>query len=307
MNKTALLFSGQGAQHVGMGKDLYEAEPVARDLFEIGRQQLGDEFITACFEGPEETLTQTRFCQPALYIHGLALLKILQDRRPNWNFHAAAGLSLGEFTAHAAAGHFSDEDGLTLVATRGRLMQEACDRTNGGMLALIGADEAKANEIAASTSLEIANLNSPGQIVLSGPLDQMDAAVEAAKSLGIKRAVPLQVAGAYHSSLMESARAALSDPLNSTKISDGRFSVYANIHARPVSAADDIRRTLLEQVTGSVRWQQCIQNMIEDGITHFVELGPGGVLAGMCKRINKEIPTLSLSTLTQLEECPDEL
>lgn len=307
MTKTALLFSGQGAQHVGMGKDLYDADPLARELFEAGRHLLGEEFIQACFEGPEDVLTETRYCQPALYLHGLALLRILKQRHPRWTFHAAAGLSLGEFTAHAAAGHFSEEDGLKLVATRGRLMQEACDRTRGGMLALIGADEAQASKIAASTTLEIANLNSPGQIVLSGPLDQMDAAMAAAREQGIKRAVPLQVAGAYHSSLMDSARTALADPLNTTSITDGHFPVYANIHARPVTSPDDIRRTLLEQVTGSVRWQQCIENMIQDGITRFIELGPGGVLAGMCKRINKEIPCLSLSNLNQLEECPDEL
>lgn len=290
-----------------MGQDLYEAEPLAQDIFEIGRRHLGDEFIKSCFEGPEEILTETRFCQPALYLHGLALLKILRARRPLWTFHAAAGLSLGEFTAHAAAGHFSLEDGLKLVATRGRLMQEACDQSHGGMLALIGANEEQASEIATSTTLEIANLNSPGQIVLSGPLDQMDAAIQAARELGVKRAVPLQVAGAYHSSLMESARTALSDPLKSTVVTSGHIPVYANIHSRPVTSADDIRRTLLEQVTGTVRWQQCVEHMIQDGITHFVELGPGGVLAAMCKRINKEIPCLSLSNLNQLEECPNEL
>ncbi|MEO0452980.1 MAG: ACP S-malonyltransferase [Verrucomicrobiota bacterium] len=301
MIKTGILFSGQGAQHVGMGHDLYQSSDTAKQIFELGIQPLGSSFLDICFQGPEETLTETRYCQPALYLHGIALLEVLREKNPSFQFQATAGLSLGEFTAHAAAGTFSIAEGLSLVAERGRLMQEACDANQGGMLALIGADEALATEIAAASGLEVANLNSPGQVVLSGSTELVSPAVELSKAKGVKKAVPLQVAGAYHSSLMATAQEGLKSTLADVQMNESNTDIYSNVTGKKVAGSEEITSTLITQVTGSVRWQDCIQNMIADGVEQFIELGPGGVLAGMCKRINRQVPCRSISNLNDLE------
>ncbi len=301
MNHIALIFSGQGAQHTGMGKDLAAASTTARELYHEADSLLGVDFSQTCFEGPEERLTETRYCQPALYVHGLALLAVLKNHLPSFHFTATAGLSLGEFTAHCAAGHISFRDGLQLVAERGKLMQEACNRTQGGMLTLIGATPEQAIELARRSGLEVANYNCPGQVVLSGPKSLIPATLEHAKSLSLKRALPLNVAGAYHSSLMLTAQDGLAPHLDAATISANNLATYSNVTARPATTADEIRATLLQQVTASVRWQACIEQMIADGTTLFIELGPGKVLAGMCKRINNTIPCLSIGSLEELE------
>jgi [acyl-carrier-protein] S-malonyltransferase len=297
----ALIFSGQGAQYVGMGKDLTDAYPIAQDLYQQAESILGNGLREVCFEGPVEKLTDTSYCQPALFVHGLALLSILKQEKPAFHFQAAAGLSLGEFTAHAAAGTFTFAEGLNVVSERGRLMQEACQQSEGGMLTLIGASQEQAVELAEKSGLEVANYNCPGQIVLSGPRSLIPAAIETGKSLGLKRTIPLNVAGAYHSRLMKPAQEKLAPRIESTPISSPSFPVYCNVTGQVVSTTTEIRQTLIAQVTGSVRWEQCMNNMIASGITHFIELGPGKILAGMCKRINKDIPCLSAGNLEELK------
>jgi [acyl-carrier-protein] S-malonyltransferase len=307
LKKIGLLFSGQGAQHVGMGKDLAEHSPRAAELFGRAEALFGKPFRQVCFEGPETLLTDTGYCQPALFVHGLALLGELRHRLPGLNVSAAAGLSLGEFTAHAAAGHLAFEDGFKLVAERGRLMQEACARSEGGMVTLIGATEEQAGQIAAKSGLEIANYNCPGQIVLSGAKSKVPAALEAAKETGLRRAIPLNVAGAYHSSLMRPAQEGLAKALEGAAILENDIPVWSNVTAEAVRTAGEIRDTLLRQVTGSVRWEGCVRGMIASGVEVLVELGPGKVLAGMCRRIDDGTPCLSAGNWNELEEIAREL
>ncbi|MEM9400333.1 MAG: ACP S-malonyltransferase [Verrucomicrobiota bacterium] len=305
--KIALIFAGQGAQHVGMGKDLAENSPVAGSLFEQADTFLKNGFKDICFSGPEEKLTDTSYCQPALYVHGLALFEILKSKLPDFSFQYAAGLSLGEFTAHAAAGKLSFAEGLDLVATRGRLMQEACEATDGGMVTLLGADEEQAREVSQKSGLEMANLNCPGQIVLSGSKELIPKAVEVGNELGLKRVIPLKVTGAYHSSLMNTARDGLEKKLQQIKIEDNAIPVYANISGTPQKGEEAIKDSLVKQVTGSVLWEKCIRNMMADGVEEFIELGPGKVLAGLCKRIGTSSPCLSAGTYEDLEGVIDEL
>jgi [acyl-carrier-protein] S-malonyltransferase len=301
----ALLFAGQGAQMVGMGKDLPEASPAARDIYHHADEILGWSLSKVSFEGPEETLTKTSVCQPALYVHGLALLAALRERVPPFRFDAAAGLSLGEFTAHAAAGTFSFADGLRLVQVRGRLMQEACESTQGGMIALAGATLEQAAAIAKEADLDVANLNCPGQIVLSGPSARLPSAVESAKAHGVRRAIPLNVAGAYHSRLMKSAQEGLAPRLAEATFSRPAVPVMSNVIGAPAETPQAVRAALARQVCGSVRWEDCVRSLLAMGIRRFVELGPksgpAGALAGMCRRIDPEISCLSLATFKDIE------
>lgn len=302
-HRIALLFAGQGAQSVGMGKDLVVASPAAAELFQQADAQLGYSLSAVAFEGPAEELTKTVFAQPALYVHGLACLAALRERLPDFTFHAAAGLSLGEFTAHAAAGTFDFATGLALVDKRARAMQDACDETNGGMAALIGADENSARDLAAAAEVDVANLNSPGQIVLSGEASKIAMAVGLAKDYGARKAVELTVAGAFHSRLMESAYQRLKAALDETAMVAPSVPVVCNVDAIPVSDPATIHRTLADQVTGSVRWTESIEHLIDhEKIDLFLELGPGGVLAGLVGRIRKGTPVISISNLATLEE-----
>jgi [acyl-carrier-protein] S-malonyltransferase len=302
LKKIGLLFSGQGAQYVGMGKDLAEHSTGATALFGQAETLFGKPFKQVCFEGPEALLTETGYCQPALFVHGLALLAELKKRVPQLNVTACAGLSLGEFTAHAAAGHLAFADGFRLVAERGRLMQEACARSEGGMVTLIGATSEQAEQVAAKSGLEVANYNCPGQIVLSGAKSKVPAALEAAKETGLRRAIPLNVAGAYHSSLMKPAQEGLAKALEQTVIVENDLPVWSNVTAGVSRSAGDIRDTLLRQVTGSVRWEGCVRGVIASGVDVLVELGPGKVLAGMCKRIDETKPCLTAGNWNELEE-----
>ncbi|MCC6355835.1 MAG: ACP S-malonyltransferase [Verrucomicrobiae bacterium] len=298
--KVAFLFSGQGAQHVGMGADLIQL-PASEKVYRDADRALGYSLSELCFAGPETKLTETRHCQPALYVHGLAGLAAFADKRPiEPDF--VAGLSLGEFTAHAAAGTFSLEDGLRLVATRGAAMQEACDASPGGMLSLIGATPEKAQAIAAEVDVDIANLNCPGQVVLSGLLERLEKVPDAAKKEGIKRAIPLKVAGAYHSRLMEPARVTLEAALKDAPVQMPRCPVVANFSALPGATPDEIRDLLLRQVTGTVRWEESIRWLIAQGVRHFIEFGPGEVLAGLAKRIDADTRVASVSDVPSLEK-----
>ena len=300
--KTALLFSGQGAQAVGMGKDLAANFPVAADLFSKADSILGYSLSQIAFEGPAEDLTKTSVCQPALYTHGLAVLAVLKEKLPSLSFHAAAGLSLGEFTAHAASGTFDFETGLRLVDQRSRFMQEACEATEGGMAAIIGAEEQQVRDLAAAADVDVANLNSPGQIVISGEKSKIALAVGMAKEYGARKAVELTVAGAFHSRLMEPAYQRLSVVLAETAIQNPAVPVISNIDALPASSPDAIRKALADQVTGSVRWTGSIEYLIDHaGITRFFELGPGGVIAGLVGRIRKGTEVISISDAASLE------
>lgn len=300
--KTALLFSGQGAQAVGMGKDLAANYPAAAALFCKADEVLGYSLSQTAFEGPAEELTRTSLCQPALYVHGLATLAVLQEKAPSLSFDAAAGLSLGEFTAHAAAGTFDFETGLALVDQRSRFMQEACESTEGGMAAIIGGDEQGVRNLAAAADVDVANFNSPGQIVISGEKSKIALALGIAKEYGARKAVELTVAGAFHSRLMEPAYQRLSAVLASTPIMMPKVPVVSNIDARPASSPEAIRKSLADQVTGSVLWTSSIEYMIDHlGITRFLELGPGGVIAGLVGRIRKGTEVISISDTASLE------
>lgn len=301
--KFAVLFSGQGAQTVGMGKDLAAEYPAAANLFRKADEILGFPLSTIAFEGPVDELTKTSVCQPALYVHGLACLAVLKQKLPAFDFQAAAGLSLGEFTAHAAAGTFDFETGLKLVAQRSQAMQEACENTEGGMAAIIGAGENQVRDLAAAADVDVANLNSPGQVVLSGESSKVALAVSLAKEYGARKAVELQVAGAFHSRLMESAYQKLKEVLAVTPMQAPRVPVVCNVDAVPVPAVEDIRRTLADQVTGSVRWIESMEYLLDHlQCTQFVEFGPGGVLAGLAGRIRKGTPVVSISNSASLNE-----
>lgn len=306
--RIAILFAGQGAQAVGMGKDLAAAFPAAAELFQQADSVLGRPLSAIAFEGPDADLVKTANCQPALFVHGLACLAALRATIGDFTPQFAAGLSLGEFTAHAAAGTFSFADGLQLVAERGRLMQEACERTTGGMAAMVGGEESAVRQLAGECGVDVANFNSPGQIVLSGEAAKIDVAVAAAKDKGIRKAVKLNVAGAYHSRLMQSAADALAPALTATPMQAPRFPVVANVSARPVGDAADIRARLAAQVTGSVRWTETIEYLVDvEKVELFLELGPGGIIAGLVKRTRKETPILSITDVSTLQAAAAQL
>jgi len=285
-----------------MGADLAAEYPAAADIFRSADEILGYSLSDIVFHGPAEELTKTSICQPALYVHGLACLAVVREKIPGLAFHAAAGLSLGEFTAHAAAGTFDFETGLRLVDRRARAMQDACERTEGGMAAIIGGDEGRVRDLAAAADVDVANLNSPGQIVLSGESSKIALAVSLAKEYGARKAVELTVAGAFHSRLMETAYETLSKALEETTMSTPSVPVVCNVDAVAVSGAAEIRRSLADQVTGSVCWSQSIEYMIDHlHITHFLELGPGEVLSGLVGRIRKGTPISSIANVADLE------
>jgi [acyl-carrier-protein] S-malonyltransferase len=305
-DRIALLFAGQGAQTVGMGRDLVEQFPTAADLFQKADDVLGRKLSEIAWNGPIEDLTKTSNCQPALFVHGLACLSILRELA-GFPISGAAGLSLGEMTAHAAAGTFDFENGLKLVQRRGEFMDEACEKTSGGMAALIGADENVVRQLAADEDVDVANINAPGQIVISGELAKVEAAVGVAKEYGIRRATMLNVAGAYHSRLMESAYEKLGAVLQHVSIQPPSFPIISNVTGEEVKTPIEIRRTLQDQVTGTVRWLDCMERLAELGCNFFIELGPGGVLAGLLRRTRKDVDVMSVSDVDSVRKCADML
>ena len=305
--KVVLLFAGQGAQKVGMGQDLAAAYPKAKALFDQADKVLGFKLSEVMFKGPIEELTRTSRCQPALYAHGLAVLEVLKERVPSLQIAACAGLSLGEFTAHAAAGTFDFKTGLQLVFKRGSFMEEACEQTKGSMAALIGGEEGAVRALAAECDVDVANLNAPGQIVLSGSLEGIKTAVAKAKEKGIRKAVELTVAGAYHSRLMMSAQDKLATELLHTPTLMPRVPVVSNYEADVVTSEIVIRSTLERQVTGSVRWSESMQLLLKEGYDLFLELGPGSVLAGLMNRIQKGTKVLTIEDVKSLDAAVTEL
>src|SRR5215472_14154445 len=259
MKKTALLFAGQGAQTVGMGKDLAAQFPSAKSWFDRANAALGYDLTAICFNGPEAELTKTENAQPGIFLVSWVAFEVLKEKSPRLKFEATAGLSLGEFTALAAAGSMSFEDGLKLVRQRGRFMQEACEATRGGMAAVIGLDEGPTREVCAEAGVVLANLNCPGQQVISGESDKITRACELAKGRGARRALPLPVAGAYHSPLMASAQPKLEVELARVNLAPPSVTVVSNVSAAPHNGAESIRARLVEQVTSSVRWEESMR------------------------------------------------
>ncbi len=300
MGKTALMFAGQGAQVVGMGADFAAQFPEARALFDRANAVLGDDLATLCFNGPEAELTQTQHAQPAIFLTSWVALTLLRARCPQMHFDAVAGLSLGEFTALAAAGVMSFEDGLALVRLRGRLMQDACEATQGGMAAILGLDEGASREVCAQTGVELANLNCPGQLVISGEVDRIGVACEMAKERGAKRAVALPVAGAYHSRLMAPSQAGLDDALGRVALSLPSVPVISNVTAKAHGTCGEIRRRLVEQVTAPVRWEESMRGLLAQGFTRFIELGPGTTLCGFMRRIDKSAQVWNVADTASL-------
>lgn len=301
MSKTALLFAGQGAQVVGMGKDLAEKFPSVKSWFDGANSVLGYDLASICFNGPEAELTKTENAQPGIFLVSWVAFQLLKERVPSLAFEATAGLSLGEFTALAAAGTLRFEDGLKLVRQRGRFMQQACEATRGGMAAIIGLDAAPTREVCAQAGVVLANLNCPGQLVISGETEKIAQACELAKAKGARRALPLAVAGAYHSPLMAGAQPKLQAELARLNLNQPNVPVVSNVTAHPHNGAESIRSRLVEQVTSSVRWEESMRYLLAQGFTRFIELGPGRALSGFMKRIEKNATMFNVADAASLD------
>ena len=287
----AFVFPGQGAQFVGMGKDLYENNPVAKEKFDKANEILGFNITDLMFNGTDEDLRQTKVTQPAIFLHSVILAKTMGD---DFNPDMVAGHSLGEFSALVAAGALSFEDGLRLVSARAQAMQKACEKTPSTMAAVLALPDAKVEELCASVTEGVvvpANYNCPGQIVISGSIEGVDAACAKMLEAGAKRALKLKVGGAFHSPLMEPARAELADAIAHTDFHAPKCPVYQNVNAEPQTDPETIKKNLIAQLTAPVRWTQTVQNMIAAGADTFVEVGPGAVLQGLVKKISSEVAT----------------
>lgn len=301
MSVLAYVFPGQGSQYVGMGKDLAAQSDNAHAMFEKADAIVGAPLSKICFEGPDEELKQTKNTQPAIFLHSVVLSSLMQPE----TVAMAAGHSLGEYSALVYAGAMTFEDGLKIVRLRGELMQRAGEENPGTMAAVVGMEgaalEAVCAEASAAGIVQCANFNSPGQTVISGSVAGVQKAMELAKAGGAKLVKQLQVSGAFHSPLMNSARQGLSDALKNISIRDARIPVYTNVTAKPVQQATEIRRMLEEQVTSAVRWDDSIRNMTAAGATSFVEIGPGKVLQGLIKRISPAAEVRGVDTFADLK------
>ncbi len=300
MPVTAFVFPGQGSQYVGMGKDLYEQNTAAKELFEAADGILGFRLSTLSFAGPEEDLKQTKNTQPAIFLLSVVLSKLYQGTRASM----AAGHSLGEYSALVYAGALSFEDGLRLVRLRGELMQQAGIEKKGTMAAIVGLDPEAIGEICSNASsagvVQAANFNSPGQVVISGSVPGVQKGMELAKQSGAKLVKELQVSGAFHSPLMASAGEGLKAALEKTNIRDASIPVFANVTAQPVQKSSEIRALLYQQLTSPVRWEETIRNMRDQGAETFVEVGPGKVLQGLIKRIDSGVTIKGVETITDV-------
>jgi len=288
----AYIFPGQGAQFVGMGKDLYEKSEHARELFEKANEILGFRITDLMFEGTEEDLKQTKVTQPAIFLHSVILASALGE---NFKPEMAAGHSLGEFSALVACGALSFEDGLRLVAARANAMQKACEIQPSTMAAILGLDDFTVEDICHRISDVVvpANYNCPGQLVISGTIAGIDNACEEMTAAGAKRALKLNVGGAFHSPLMEAAKIELEHAIVHTEIKEPLCPIYQNIDAKPYTDPALIKQNLIAQLTGPVRWTQTVKHMLEDGATSFTEVGPGSVLQGLVKKVDRHLPTES--------------
>jgi [acyl-carrier-protein] S-malonyltransferase len=297
LSKTAFLFPGQGAQAIGMGQSLCKELPAAKELFDRAADVLGYDLADVCFNGPIEKLNSTVFSQPALYVTSMAALEKLKADQPDVyeNCSAAAGLSLGEYTAIAFAGAMSFEDGLRLVQRRGQAMQEAADETPSGMVSVLGLDREKTEAVCEKAKVEgevlqVANLLCKGNIAVSGHKASCDRVEAVAAEAGAMKSIPLAVAGAFHTPIMESAVQKLSEALADIELVESRIPVYSNVDAKPHQSPDEFRELLVKQVCGPVLWQQSVEQMLSDGVEEFYEVGEGRVLRGLMKRINRKTP-----------------
>ncbi|MFO8022192.1 MAG: ACP S-malonyltransferase [Perlabentimonas sp.] len=292
----AFVFPGQGAQFVGMGKDLYENSPLAKELFEKANEILSFRITDLMFEGEDEDLRQTKVTQPAIFLHSVILAKVMGDE---FKPEMVAGHSLGEFSALVANGALSFEDGLVLVSKRAMAMQKACESEPSTMAAIIGLDDETVEKICSDIDGIVvpANYNSPGQLVISGSVDGINTACEKLKEAGAKRALPLKVGGAFHSPLMEPARVELAQAIESTNFNKPLCPVYQNVDAKPYTKPEEIKHNLISQLTSPVRWTQIMHNMIADGANDFTELGPGNVLQGLLKKVDRSLQVKSLQSL----------
>jgi len=303
MSKTALFFPGQASQYVGMGHDLYEGSPQVRDLYLMASDEMGADLAELSFKGPAEELKRTRFTQPAILVHSLAVLTMLKDNRPEFDY--ACGHSLGEYGALAVAGVLSFEDAVRAVVRRAELMEEACQAQAGTMAALMGLEEQQVQEICDQASAKgvvaPANFNSRIQIAVSGSKAAVEYAVELAKEAGAKRAMLLEVGGAFHSPLMEPARRGLAEFLTDVDFNAPQATVIANVTAKPVSGPDEVRDLLVRQVTSPVRWSQTMAYLTAHGVDRIIEIGPGRVLSGLAKRDMQPEQSITLDTLFDIE------
>jgi [acyl-carrier-protein] S-malonyltransferase len=288
-----------------MGRDLADQYPAARVWFNRANAALGYDLAAICFNGPEIDLVKTENAQPGIFLVSWVCFELLKERWPQLGFDAAAGLSLGEFTALTAAGAMSFEDGLRVVGRRGRFMQEACEVTQGGMAAILGLNEAVTREICAEAGVVLANLNCPGQLVISGGIEKITRACEIARARGAKRALPLSVAGAYHSPLMAGAQPKLRQELAKIVVAAPAVPVISNVTAQAHGA--DISARLVEQVCAPVRWEESMRTLLEQGFTRFIEFGPGAALSGFMKRIDKSVRMLNVSDAASLEAAVEAL
>ncbi|MDR1595480.1 MAG: ACP S-malonyltransferase [Puniceicoccales bacterium] len=286
---TALVFPGQGAQYVGMGQSLCDGSCSAREIFAAAEKLLGASFLHACFDGPFEILAQTKICQPALFVHGCAATVVLREKFTKKKYSVAYGLSLGELTALWAADVFDFDVALRVVAERGRLMQKACEETDGAMLCLIGGTREDVETLCAETNVELANINCPGQIVISGMRNSIKAANEIAEKMRFRRVLQLNVAGAYHSRLMESACVGFEKFLKTIDLRPPKVATLTNVTGEPVSDPAKIKKTLAEQIISPVFFEKCCRSAIGIGADEFLECGPGKSLCGMMKKISETV------------------